>query len=166
MVTVKSRIWRVSIHAPHEGERPDNFAAYRCGAGFNPRSPRGGATFILCQAFCLTKLFQSTLPTRGSDQTTAYRLFRHKSFNPRSPRGGATFESIRTACKNKVSIHAPHEGERLHHTAPVQGRKRFNPRSPRGGATFFDNSAYRARVVSIHAPHEGERPSIPMMAML
>ena len=57
----------ISIHAPHEGERPV------------------GATLI-----CATFVFQSTLPTRGSD---FYSLCQQKGIDP-------------------ISIHAPHEGER------------------------------------------------------
>ena len=34
----------VSIHAPHEGERPKQLYRSSVTAGFNPRSPRGGAT--------------------------------------------------------------------------------------------------------------------------
>ncbi len=56
----------ISIHAPHEGER--HFMAGRDNAHlyFNPRSPRGGATLHGWAGQC-TPLFQSTLPTRGSD---------------------------------------------------------------------------------------------------
>ena len=40
--------WRVSIHAPHEGERPSAlFSASVTRGSFNPRSPRGGATLII-----------------------------------------------------------------------------------------------------------------------
>ena len=81
---------------------------------FNPRSPRGGATKsrksstnrrmfsihaphegerLYVQAFLkIRHLFQSTLPTRGSDGKLP------------------TFE----ANKKYISIHAPHEGERLY----------------------------------------------------
>ena len=152
---------RVSIHAPHEGER----------RGIPPPSD--------C---CLR--FQSTLPTRGSDH------FRHSlppyngSFNPRSPRGGATlgaggglhgrplFQSTLPTRGSdafprvghspvKVSIHAPHEGERR----AVEGitactSSCFNPRSPRGGATFYFYLHFSTLNVSIHAPHEGERPQL------
>ena len=35
-------------------------------------------------------------------------------FNPRSPRGGATIAVPKTSARiDKISIHAPHEGERL-----------------------------------------------------
>ena len=63
----------VSIHAPHEGER---------------RISRDVWTHL--------QMFQSTLPTRGSDEQTKEEL---KKF--------------------KVSIHAPHEGERRRKSAFV-----------------------------------------------
>ena len=79
-----------------------------------------------------------------------------------------------------ISIHAPHEGERLHKAvfvkdfclisihAPHEGERRdaafirqraedFNPRSPRGGATIPELDALADDDISIHAPHEGER---------
>ena len=58
-------------------------------------------------------------------------------FNPRSPRGGATRAPARGAAALGISIHAPHEGERL--VAPTR--------------------QIRVRYISIHAPHEGERLS-------
>ena len=57
----------ISIHAPHEGERPSQFSSY---------TPAGA-------------LFQSTLPTRGSD-----------------------FIVFIASSAPLISIHAPHEGER------------------------------------------------------
>ena len=106
----------VSIHAPHEGER--RFTRGRRGncKSFNPRSPRGGATPSMSTKPNTVDKFQSTLPTRGSDY----------AFVPCAD------------CRGGVSIHAPHEGERL-----------------------CTQSAFRpACDVSIHAPHEGERPEI------
>ncbi len=108
------QLGKVSIHAPHEGERPLSFVP--CGLqphGFNPRSPRGGAT---------------------KHGVTIQDVAR--SFNPRSPRGGATMFGGYAAIVENVSIHAPHEGERLV-TQLIKG-------------VGF--------IVSIHAPHEGERP--------
>ena len=82
---------KISIHAPREGERPwVRIPGRKWPSDFNPRSPRGGAT---CPILPLPKLylFQSTLPTRGSD-------------------GNKTV----VKCKEgTISIHAPHEGERL-----------------------------------------------------
>ena len=80
-----------------------------------------------------------------------------------------------------ISIHAPHEGERLNagtastagsafqSTLPTRGsdspcspayasRRYFNPRSPRGGATQQHPVLFhQVQNISIHAPHEGER---------
>ena len=58
-----------------------------------------------------------------------------------------------------ISIHAPHEGERLWLTlSRTRVRGHFNPRSPRGGATRKQRRAiYPCWPISIHAPHEGER---------
>ena len=83
-------------------------------------------------------MFQSTLPTRGSDAKQLYRSSVTAGFNPRSPRGGATFDYVCRIAISNVSIHAPHVGERL----------------PRSFLHIINN------IVSIHAPHEGERPFI------
>ena len=79
--------------------------------------------------------FQSTLPTRGSDAACAYRCGRGTNFNPRSPRGGATGFRRGAFSHRGISIHAPHEGERL------EGLVKEPPKEE----------------ISIHAPHEGER---------
>ena len=88
-------------------------------------------------------LFQSTLPTRGSD--VKRRIFSG------------------VVC---ISIHAPHEGERPA-PLPLHGisAANFNPRSPRGGATFRLPSDKKIMQISIHAPHEGERRIAPFTAM-
>ena len=106
----------ISIHAPHEGERPTICRAISASLDFNPRSPRGGATWrrfnggTPCLYFnprsprggatrnCkisrdFTTGFQSTLPTRGSDDCSAGWGYAPSYFNPRSPRGGATIFS-------------------------------------------------------------------------
>ena len=57
-------------------------------------------------------LFQSTLPTRGSDLPCGIPVRRGGYFNPRSPRGGATYIFPRKKRCLAISIHAPHEGER------------------------------------------------------
>ena len=57
-------------------------------------------------------MFQSTLPTRGSDAKQLYRSSVTAGFNPRSPRGGATIAYVCSIAISNVSIHAPHEGER------------------------------------------------------
>ena len=112
----KNLVDTISIHAPHEGERPLQGLPLARTRNFNPRSPRGGATRIILAEKILLILFQSTLPTRGSDHCKDCRL-----------RG------------REISIHAPHEGERLFWRSGWDSNPfYFNPRSPRGGATLFD----------------------------
>ena len=84
------------------------------------------------------RLFQSTLPTRGSDCNFYCYKANKYCFNPRSPRGGATSCSTMHKIHSKVSIHAPHEGERRAVATVAEAAKKcFNPRSPRGGATII-----------------------------
>ena len=146
----------ISIHAPHEGERHPREWRFCGGEHFNPRSPRGGATKLPTHHHHKA-VFQSTLPTRGSD------------------------EKLDRACGLiTISIHAPHEGERRCVRPAEHDAENFNPRSPRGGATpppIMAKSTIRAfqstlptrgsdyyyvwyaayKTISIHAPHEGER---------
>ncbi len=80
----------ISIHAPRKGERRPKAVPWSRSLNFNPRSPRGGATVGSTEGECPykdfnprsprggatsrrhrggggKKIFQSTLPTRGSD---------------------------------------------------------------------------------------------------
>ena len=150
--------------------------------GFNPRSPRGGATLRA----------ETARVSPGG-------------FNPRSPRGGATAPPSARPSTASVSIHAPRVGERqtegnvmqtlleFQSTLPAWGSDpivsrllmiasrfnprsprggattwapcarckdaSFNPRSPRGGATLPAHQAVEVGDVSIHAPRVGERHS-------
>ena len=126
---------------------------------FQSTLPTRGSDIVLAVESKVRHLFQSTLPTRGSDQLMAVYQYSQKDFNPRSPRGGATRIRFNVFASGVISIHAPHEGERLSSfciICPFNGN--FNPRSPRGGATppafLLDDSQTS---ISIHAPHEGER---------
>ena len=58
-----------------------------------------------------------------------------------------------------ISIHAPHEGERRTCWKGAMADPYFNPRSPRGGATGGAAIPPQTEGISIHAPHEGERPT-------
>ena len=102
-------------------------------------------------------MFQSTLPTRGSDAAKTWSLCRPHCFNPRSPRGGATGERVDNRADLEVSIHAPHEGERQYcPTNPTDWRCGFNPRSPRGGATCSTHAANpRALCFNPRSPRGG-----------
>ena len=103
-------------------------------------------------------LFQSTLPTRGSDYHSGLYGFpaaisihaphegeRHYCYlvpklefviSIHAPHEGERHggEAVNTRQKI-ISIHAPHEGERRKPLRFRQCGKYFNPRSPRGGAT-------------------------------
>ncbi len=153
----------ISIHAPREGERRARLRRGRAHPHFNPRSPRGGATTVqssVTQSQPISihapregerlsiiilsphiKLFQSTLPARGSDVKAKMFCLITRYFNPRSPRGGATALVVKL------------------HTF----RYNFNPRSPRGGATRNIYATCRYSYISIHAPREGERPRLPCL---
>ena len=81
----------ISIHAPHEGERPrTEFIARAVADNFNPRSPRGGATGFLSLRPFLTINFNPRSPRGGATTKKTRRKDGRRNFNPRSPRGGAT----------------------------------------------------------------------------
>ena len=157
--------------------------------GFNPRSPRGGATIYtvpetadiyvsihaphegerpLGDISALdVYMFQSTLPTRGSDFVRALDSQRGVGFQSTLPTRGSDANKIAVELfPYKVSIHAPHEGERRGLATLLRILKCFNPRSPRGGATVNDIRNGKIYNVSIHAPHEGERLQFDVTAPL
>ena len=150
---------------------------------FNPRSPRGGATWPQSskppaktpfqstlpargsdgrrkEIYPTHGMFQSTLPARGSDLSDASGNRIQRRFNPRSPRGGATCRRPAPWAEDWVSIHAPREGERQADRAAALGEvvvsihaPREGERPKRGGYIVIGMG------VSIHAPREGERPA-------
>ena len=103
----------ISIHAPHEGERPLGMGEITGGKKISIHAPHEGE-----------RLWWRSSPS--SDPL---------NFNPRSPRGGATHIAFNAAHVVGISIHAPHEGERRFSVAAPCHKNYFNPRSPRGGAT-------------------------------
>ena len=80
----------ISIHAPHEGERPAQARHPPPCREISIHAPHEGERLRLGQEICPKFEFQSTLPTRGSD-AIAFDICRKQV---------------------KISIHAPHEGER------------------------------------------------------
>ena len=102
----------ISIHAPHEGERHAP-GAYRLDIiNISIHAPHEGERPKYKDHPAVAMLFQSTLPTRGSDLLPVAAIGIDLHFNPRSPRGGATAVLIVHARGGFISIHAPHEGER------------------------------------------------------
>jgi len=150
--------------------------------GFNPRSPRGGATSWGSIPLSYSAAFQSTLPARGSDRATTQQMHRPSLVSIHAPREGERpdclhsplsflkFQSTLPA-RGSDDYNQPHPAEYVsfQSTLPARGSdscryasiiqgKSFNPRSPRGGATCLRPAcASAADDVSIHAPREGER---------
>ena len=80
----------ISIHAPHEGERP-----------------KVGSLPII------VPLFQSTLPTRGSDDADEAIYETLVKFQSTLPTRGSDDKALYSPIRPfGISIHAPHEGER------------------------------------------------------
>ena len=102
---------------------------------FNPRSPRGGATELIMSDAIKDYNFNPRSPRGGATRISIMTAQAPTNFNPRSPRGGATRGGRRSPLPPIISIHAPHEGERLETCRKVAAAVDFNPRSPRGGAT-------------------------------
>ena len=150
---------KISIHAPHEGERLVHIVLIPMKTYFNPRSPRGGATLVL-----------------------GVRVWAKRYFNPRSPRGGATERHEYDRDAVRISIHAPHEGERrsatsrkcrcskaFQSTLPTRGsdsteimvwslENKFQSTLPTRGSDMYQRFQTICHYnISIHAPHEGER---------
>ena len=127
----------ISIHAPHEGERPSfGFIISLTVSNFNPRSPRGGATF-LCPLLCRACLISIHAPHEGERHIIPDERVIRKYFNPRSPRGGATLVYV-PFCSAAI----------FQSTLPT-----------RGSDIRVEQQAAGKTGISIHAPHEGERPS-------
>ena len=149
----------ISIHAPHEGERPLPMCPARKDISFQSTLPTRGSDGLELIARQKEYHFNPRSPRGGATVKMAEIESKYPHFNPRSPRGGATlspwlqqqrvyiFQStLPTRGSDEyffddmtgqkyISIHAPHEGERLRPFAPVRFAHNFNPRSPRGGAT-------------------------------
>ena len=126
--------------------------------GFNPRSPRGGATQTMSNGIKLsgfqstlpawgsdqrgrsrartTGRFQSTLPAWGSDRTHSSLPRYSTSFQSTLPAWGSDQPDCAAMHSDVVSIHAPRVGERhARFFCWPHLQSCFNPRSPRGGAT-------------------------------
>ena len=148
----------VSIHAPHEGERPFTGVQKTVDATVSIHAPHEGERLYFPTFFSTASKFQSTLPTRGSDLRGWRYMLLLVRFQSTLPTRGSDHEFLEQSDAEWVSIHAPHEGERRLSSLRVASYLScFNPRSPRGGATLISGASSSQTMVSIHAPHEGER---------
>ena len=148
----------ISIHAPHEGERHKPVVLYIV-SWISIHAPHEGERLIINAIVKHHMLFQSTLPTRGSDVAVLGWKMSQQQISIHAPHEGERpATSITSLVIFSISIHAPHEGERqarqilsfltikFQSTLPTRGSDffiliiisrifNFNPRSPRGGAT-------------------------------
>ena len=78
---------RISIHAPREGVRRGRHKCKRVIFHFNPRTPRGGATYRAV-VFAGYASFQSTHPARGCDHRLLAALRQASTFQSTHPARG------------------------------------------------------------------------------
>ena len=106
----------ISIHAPHEGERP--FPLYRAAAirTISIHAPHEGERPTRPETADGNICISIHAPHEGERPGRRRRKSCSPSyFNPRSPRGGATHRRAFSSIALRISIHAPHEGERRVH---------------------------------------------------
>ena len=121
----------ISIHAPLAGNDLAYRGDTRRSANFNPRSPCG-ERLLASQWRAHSLLFQSTLPLRGTTETSkltaqnlifqstlplrgttymfGYRACQNFYFNPRSPCGERPVQRLSGPVGHGISIHAPLAG--------------------------------------------------------
>ena len=138
------RQFAVSIHAPHEGERPVRSLYSRTSRTFQSTLPTRGSDYGGIVRAARAALFQSTLPTRGSDQVFATPQPYFIWFQSTLPTRGSDFRLQLGPFRYwQVSIHAPHEGERLSSIPCAYLRETFQSTLPTRGsdslqAVFFN----------------------------
>ena len=126
----------ISIHAPHEGERLSAQRYLGHANAFQSTLPTRGSDAQPSAMTTISWTFQSTLPTRGSDDICRKEAAKDKKFQSTLPTRGSdahkyydgaspcefqsTLPTRGSDCHIRrwiyqvlVSIHAPHEGERL-----------------------------------------------------
>ena len=88
-------------------------------------------------------------------------------FNPRSPRGGATYGQYATAATQQISIHAPHEGERLPERLPPEKSTLFQSTLPTRGSDRT-NSALCCSILLFQStlPTRGSDPMGPTTSQI
>ncbi len=102
----------ISIHAPHEGERPQGSDAAGERAAISIHAPHEGERRGKILHGFSGKGFQSTLPTRGSDKATNVMPEAELKFQSTLPTRGSDHLCHAYRPTMAISIHAPHEGER------------------------------------------------------
>ena len=103
---------------------------------FQSTLPSAGSDAVrLILDFCLFR-FQSTLPSAGSDLKRIKSVMRVSYFNPRSPVRGATYVVKAVYYKSFISIHAPQCGERPSGALPPFFAMLFQSTLPSAGSDY------------------------------
>ena len=153
-----SRAIAISIHAPHEGVRPEPPDSRLPQVYFNPRTPRGGATSPAISSDFSSSHFNPRTPRGGATTSTVSLMVRYPFQSTHPTRGCDDHQRDTHGGVTSISIHAPHEGVRPWLLPTAYSSINFNPRTPRGGATLKVCIVVICFSISIHAPHEGVRP--------
>ena len=157
---------KISIHAPHEGERLNGANDHLPTGTFQSTLPTRGSDFIFLLFLFAAIPFQSTLPTRGSDTGSGNIVFASAVFQSTLPTRGSDCPVLPAACCSTISIHAPHEGERHTKSDRLQKIVLFQSTLPTRGSDYFFTSYSKRIRISIHAPHEGERRLLALYVIL
>ena len=121
----------ISIHAPHTGRDVRSGGNTKWKSDFNPRAPYGARHIYPIGLSSLTH------------------------FNPRAPYG-ARLPSYQPMCLyDAISIHAPHTGRDTTREMPRTRGNVFQSTRPIRGATIKGKITDIESVISIHAPHTG-----------
>ena len=103
-------------------------------------------------------IFQSTLPTRGSDHKPPAIKAGGSYFNPRSPRGGATLFGAQGGLPSSLfQSTLPTRGSDPRADYTRRASLPFQSTLPTRGSDMTATFKRARQAISIHAPHEGER---------
>ena len=108
-----SRAIAISIHAPHEGVRPEPPDSRLPQVYFNPRTPRGGATSPAISSDFSSSHFNPRTPRGGATTSTVSLMVRYPFQSTHPTRGCDDHQRDTHGGVTSISIHAPHEGVRL-----------------------------------------------------
>ena len=124
--------------SPRGGATPINGIDCPKTVYFNPRSPRGGATPLSFSFVIFWYIFQSTLPTRGSDGTKTVVKCKEGTISIHAPHEGERpIVDLGNNYATTISIHAPHEGERLINGFRSRAERPFQSTLPTRGSDRY-----------------------------
>ena len=149
----------ISIHAPRKGERRTARQIRLTGDVISIHAPRKGERRLRPWTTPRIRLFQSTLPARGSDHARFIYQKIKLYFNPRSPQGGATPWRPVPRAPQRFQSTLPARGSDGVALSTVSMLGVFQSTLPaRGSDVILLAPDSEIEKISIHAPRKGERP--------